>query len=64
MIVDAARFSETYARIRSEIARIVVGQDELVDGLRDEALLVTETLGGEDGGGVAALEEPGAAAKG
>jgi MoxR-like ATPase len=31
--LDAARFSETYARIRSEIARIVVGQDELVDGL-------------------------------
>ena len=33
MIVDAARFSETYARIRTEIARIVVGQDELLDGL-------------------------------
>ena len=31
--MDAARFSESYARIRTEIARIVVGQDELVDGL-------------------------------
>jgi len=31
--LDAARFSETYARIREQIARVLVGQDDLIDGL-------------------------------
>ncbi len=31
--MNEERFSETYDRIRSEIARVMVGQEELVDGL-------------------------------